>query len=961
MKVNSIFTISLAVSILLLPTRNLAAFETHTHALITLEAFQRSVLNPENPDAVLKRLGLDRLHPSHPFQTFWTPDPISLYYKSGGMDGSQPLQDYTGPAEFERCQMAQFTSIENIDIAERRLYIINLFNSSASYENLYSPLPISNWLVRGAIREDDMGSGWLGWAGTRGGENCAPEWWATMSDQPGGIMRPFNHFYDPVHSIGLTTTIGGVYSVHGLRSIDWALGYQDSFATPAVPARGGDRNTYSYTDARNAFWRALTHRRDGSSLVAETVDGRYLEAMDAMALWATTFRSLGDVVHLLEDTGQPQHTRNDPHSPANTSQQQAFEGYTNARILGGDGVGDFVRGFYASLGPQDLTVPPLGSYGAENRVMFATPLRFFTTPSDLQGAGVPIQARAGLADYSNRGFFTGGTLPGMESDYPHAWPPTDFSDPANGYSTSFGSCDVAFSVDPRIRNATCMHYLHDVPDLVDPQYAQTRDELPQGYSPPAVPIATEGVFSRFFRYRSEPYARIPFVSWSPTVVESIGNLTIPRAVGYTAGFIDFFFRGRIELSPPPDGLYAVADQGKPHHVENGLPFDSSGKLFGFEKFRVRVRNATMVDAEGNPTLRDAGSGTIVPQTMRAGIDGNGNPTGKLVAIARYHRNPCYAPDLSGERVRRLDPQTGNPLADQSWVPSGCALADTRTAFQEVSVSAPIHLSGDGDLPGAPVDSVNPCVNVGNVNTGAHDACENEAALVEFDFSNDPVPINATDLFLQVAYRGELGLEQDGIAVGMVDIAEPNFLSMWNGTDWFYLNGDWVTPDQVPELPLGNDRDPAVIDTLFVCYGQQVIGRLTDGQTVAPREFIRLGVIGEAGPSGYGLPTAAGVYAVVGRHGQYVPTVVVAPSRQLPVEDAQWWAAPYAPAPIPWYSRGTPLGMNMAGAFFSYGPETEDRTMKALVLSPAIGSPEPGRPTQLTTGLEVAPDLCMPAS
>ena len=32
------------------------------------------------------------------------------------------------------------------------------------------------------------------------------------------------------------------------------------------------------------------------------------------AYWATLFRSLGDVVHLIQDMGQPQHTRNDPHA-----------------------------------------------------------------------------------------------------------------------------------------------------------------------------------------------------------------------------------------------------------------------------------------------------------------------------------------------------------------------------------------------------------------------------------------------------------------------------------------------------------------------------------------------------------------------------------------------------------------------------------------------------------------------
>lgn len=55
----------------------------------------------------------------------------------------------------------------------------------------------------------------------------------------------------------------------------------------------------------------------------------------------------------------------------------------------------------------------------------------------------------------------------------------------------------------------------------------------------------------------------------------------------------------------------------------------------------------------------------------------------------------------------------------------------------------------------------------------------------FDFSMDPIPVNATDLFIQVVYRGVLGAETDGIAVGTLDIREPTYYAAWNNTDYFY--------------------------------------------------------------------------------------------------------------------------------------------------------------------------------
>lgn len=33
----------------------------------------------------------------------------------------------------------------------------------------------------------------------------------------------------------------------------------------------------------------------------------------------------------------------------------------------------------------------------------------------------------------------------------------------------------------------------------------------------------------------------------------------PRAVAYSAGLIDYFFRGRMEIAPPDDDVYAILD------------------------------------------------------------------------------------------------------------------------------------------------------------------------------------------------------------------------------------------------------------------------------------------------------------------------------------------------------------------------------------------------------------------
>lgn len=230
----------------------------------------------------------------------------------------------------------------------------------------------------------------------------------------------------------------------------------------------------------------------------------------------------------------------------------------------------------------------------------------------------------------------------------------------------------------------------------------------------------------------------------------MADVMIPRAVGYSAGMIDFFFRGRLEVAPIDQQVFAVMNQGDSHFVDaDGYPrrTEQPVKIFGFESVRLKVRNAT-------PAIIESGTSVNVPQST-------GGPGSRLVAIARYHRNACYEPDLRGERVRSRDGAITEPVCTER--------RPVRTGYQEISVSAPLSLApGELDVE-TPIER-------------------------RFDFSNDPIPVNATDLFIQVAYRGPLGEERDGIAVGMYDVSEPTFAAAWNNTDYHWNGSAWAPPN-----------------------------------------------------------------------------------------------------------------------------------------------------------------------
>ena len=144
-------------------------------------------------------------------------------------------------------------------------------------------------------------------------------------------------------------------------------------------------------------------------------------------------------------------------------------------------------------------------------------------------------------------------------------------------------------------------------------------------------------------------------------------------------------------------------------------------------------------------------GTVYPQSMGKGV---------LVAVAKYYRNTCYDPDLHGEYV--VPYQESNSIR-----PSGCAAGDTVThgysLNEERSVSSILEIN-----------------SLSNINSEE----------IVFDFTDEPIPVNATNLKIQVVFRGELGAEQDAVVAAVKDISEPTYFTQVNVSDYYLLNGNY---------------------------------------------------------------------------------------------------------------------------------------------------------------------------
>lgn len=443
---------------------NVIGYELRTHSQLTNHGYQNSIL--ADISLVLSELGLEDAQSDNPFG--------SKHYEVSGSLISELKED---PFEAE--------------------------NMPTGVDSLSLP----GWLMRGAIREDDHVR--------RGNPDDSCYVPGPNPQYPGLTNRPVNHFYDPIDNDPLETKFGLNL---GDRAPRWGIGSIEPFQIPQQE-NTGTGNHFSMFNALEAMYRALTgHGSDGSDQIGPdgSTPATGQEQEDVRnAYWATAFRSLGDVLHLIQDMAQPQHTRNDIHSGACgpfiqeqfTGHKSVFEQYIEDRATG--------RAFkMAGLGNVPTTPLNFAGYPVPE---FDDYVSYFSTRHLDSGE----TSRRGLADYSNRGFFSAGTNLGSNTyaspqNNPGAYTLVALSEDWLGQSLPGG--------------ATIDLFQGTVPDSVT------------GANDVAF-LTTNGMFDQFLVERGQS----PRYTLTKTNYDDMANLLIPRAAAYGTGFLNYFFRGRLKI------------------------------------------------------------------------------------------------------------------------------------------------------------------------------------------------------------------------------------------------------------------------------------------------------------------------------------------------------------------------------------------------------------------------------
>lgn len=74
-----------------------------------------------------------------------------------------------------------------------------------------------------------------------------------------------------------------------------------------------------------------------------------------------------------------------------------------------------------------------------------------------------------------------------------------------------------------------------------------------------------------------------------------------------------------------------------------------------------------------------------------------------------------------------------------------------------------------------------------------------------------IPLWATNVYLQVVFKGQLGNESNAVAVGFADISEPTPVDVYNNTDYVCLNNQWYHAGSAAALAITDTNNDGKAD------------------------------------------------------------------------------------------------------------------------------------------------------
>lgn len=505
--------------------------------------------------------------------------------------------------------------------------------------------------------------------------------------------------------------------------------------------------------------------------------------------YADTFRGLGQLMHLVQDMSVPEHSRNDGHY-----------GYAYEEWVAEPSNASVVNDALANPKYPDTTVLSRSSPFSQAPVSIAN--LFDTKQYDGSNPAATVGLTYGLSEYSNANFFTAETIFRNGFPYP-AW-------------SSVSEYDETDIITGKKRT-----YLRKVADGEQIEHA------------------ARGV--RFFKYLPTAMKSSGFgLKLDKKVYADYAPLLLPRAVGYSAIMLNYFFRGTIDLAvtAPEDITFrsikitvqnatpneamgtgevslvirykalAETDLGNGKFLLNNPAADYSYKVVKLLNVDLSSPRELTFDLSADPLPFNFSDMTM--QLVYSGPLGNESgavAVSKPEIIDGIYTDFDLSLPTSGVYAKTSDNSptaTFNELrlTALSDIPGGLSggtitlALDYRTAIGNQFESAYVDtepVNAAGYIFRAPARN--------GVNALP------QGVSVELIFDLPQLPVAATDVEISIIYTKADGTQ----AIGYRDISEPTPVDVYNNTDYTCLNGVWYRYDDPTAMAIVDSNDDGIAD------------------------------------------------------------------------------------------------------------------------------------------------------
>ena len=423
-----------------------------------------------------------------------------------------------------------------------------------------------------------------------------------------GNGRFNNHFHNPLkewESAGLDDYILFLH-YSGKSSLLWAQDGEEQSTWP-----GGD---WSWKEARDRYYLALTSTTD----------------TERQENFARTFRGLGHQMHLIQDKAVPAHVRNDAHPfPINKVGGLHIEKWAAKKQNR-----PYINSFATSPNFPTVNLNKDIVYNGETLV----PITEFIDTDEYDGSNPSTSPSIGLAEYTNANFFSDDTIftEDYSTDHRHYFP---YPKKSGTNLQSFIDQKLLPEICPISGDVTFHISKVDVGNnkiidhFVKPTY-HTIQDIHESYA----------LYSRTFYLDEKCH-------------EDYTAKLIPRAVGYSAGLLDYFFRGEMEIKKAYVRIGSgLTVSGIDFEVKNITPpLDTGQMVEPFESGSLDLSYQYIPDGQDEPVFH------LVSEIYTiAGADDPINSEDVPVSVTFPADIPAKAKDLSFTLVFRgkLGNETG---------------------------------------------------------------------------------------------------------------------------------------------------------------------------------------------------------------------------------------------------------------------------------------------------------------